>query len=729
MILLLRTCQDLDSPDHEDRNLPGTAPSLSSIFRPRSIAIVGASDRPGSRSAELLGNLRSVGYPGAILPVNPGRDRVADLQCWPSLSALPEVPEMVTIGLASDRVLDVVREAIGAGSKALAIVAAGFAEAGPAGAALQEEIARLCREANVLLCGPNCLGVWSRIDRVSYWLAEGNPLPESGLGLVIQSGALASSIMDPMERRGISFDVIATVGNEAVLTAGDYLGEMASDPRIRAMAVVVEAIRDADRFLGSVDDAVARGKPVFVVKLGRSDAGRRAAMAHTASVAGEDLVARAVLAQHGATLVDDLDELIEHLVLARAYPAGIGQRVLYVTVSGAGAGLVGDLATSAGSPPVPLDPSVAGQLTELLPGVHVGNPLDIAWAGDQPGVFAKCLEIAARSTEIDAVAVALNVAHAIHPDGTRFYLEQVEAAGAFRASGKPTVVLTLTAGDLDPAIADASRRLDLPLLAGARPAVSAIVRATGGMPERRTSPASTGDDPSIRASGGTVPAPTGEILDEVESKRILASWGLRPVAEEVVGSVDAALEAAARIGYPVVLKALVAGVTHKSELDVVRLGIASPDRLRVAYVEIEERVRSAGMALEGVVIQASIEQAHELLVGIKVDDVFGPIVVLGWGGIFVEILRETSIRRAPLRREDAIAMIDGLRGIEILKGARGRPPSDLEALVRTLLGLSDFAIGADSSIEAVDVNPLMLGAVGEGAVMVDASIQTRASHA
>jgi succinyl-CoA synthetase beta subunit len=226
-----------------------------------------------------------------------------------------------------------------------------------------------------------------------------------------------------------------------------------------------------------------------------------------------------------------------------------------------------------------------------------------------------------------------------------------------------------------------------------------------------------------------VPAPTGEILDEVESKRILASWGLRPVAEEVVGSVDAALEAAARIGYPVVLKALVAGVTHKSELDVVRLGIASPDRLRVAYVEIEERVRSAGMALEGVVIQASIEQAHELLVGIKADDVFGPIVVLGWGGIFVEILRETSIRRAPLRREDAIAMIDGLRGIEILKGARGRPPSDLEALVRTLLGLSDFAIGAGSSIEAVDVNPLMLGAVGEGAVMVDASIQTRASHA
>ncbi len=636
---------------------------------------------------------------------------------------------MVTIGLASDRVLDIVREAIGTGSKALAIVAAGFAEAGPDGAALQGEIARLCREHQVLLCGPNCLGVWSRIDRVSYWLAEGNDLPESGLGLVIQSGALASSIMDPMERRGVAFDVIATVGNEAVLTSGDYLAEMAADPRIRAAAVVVEAIRDADRFLDSVDEAVAHGKPVFVVKLGRSDAGRRAAMAHTASIAGEDLVARAVLEQHGATLVNDLDELIEHLVLARAYPAGIARRLLFVTVSGAGAGLVGDLATSADCPPLPLDPSTTGQLAALLPGVQVGNPLDVAWAGDQPGVFAKCLEIATRSPEIDALAVALNVAYAMHPDGTRFYLEQVEAAGAFSATGKPAVVFTLTGGALDPAISEATRRLDLPLLSGARPGVNAIAAATGRTRRNKASPGSVGDRPSVKRTTGSMPAPTGEVLDEVVSKRHLASWGLRPVAEDVAGSIEAAIEAAGRIGYPVALKAMATGLTHKSDLDVVRVGIASPERLRDAYVDIVNRVRSAGMTLEGVIVQAFIEHAHELIVGIKSDEVFGPVIVLGWGGIFVEILREASIRRAPIRRDDAVAMIDGLRGSEILKGARGRPPADLDALVNALLGLSDFAISAGPNIESVDINPLMVGAEGEGAVMVDASIQTRATDA
>ena len=695
-----------------------TAPrrSLDSLFRPRSIAIVGASDRPGSRGAELLENLRSIGYAGTIYPVNPSRFEVAGMPCYQSLLDLPEVPEMVAIGVASDRVLDVVRAAASIGSRGVSVVGAGYAESSESGRQLQASLVALCRDHGIALCGPNCLGVWSRVDHVAYWLAGGSDLPLSGLGLVIQSGALASSLMDPLERRGIAFDIIATIGNEADLTAADYIGEMALDPRIRAIGVVVEAIRDADRFIEAIRTARDRGASVFVMKLGRSDSGRRAAMAHTASIAGEHRVAHAVLSQHGTVMVDDLDVLIEDLVLAGAYPQGLGPNVLYATVSGAGAGLVADIASTSIGPPVALPDDVRAGIAEIMPGVQIANPLDVAMAGDQPGLFGRCMAIAAASAGVDAAAVALNVPFATHPDGTRFYVEQVEAMAALRAAGKPAVAFTLTSGDLDPTVRATADRLGIPVLMGASEAIRAMSSVHAPLPERmpETAPQLT----------GIIPQASGEILNEVESKRILATWGLSAVAEEVAGTADQAVDSADRIGYPVVLKGLARNLVHKSDVGAVRLNLRSAVEVRSAFADVAGALAVASAPLEGIVVQATVEDGLELLVGVKRDEVFGHVVILGWGGVFVEILRQPSIRKAPVDLVEAHRMIDELPGAEILRGVRGRPAADVAALAQALVGVSGFAVAAGDAVWAIDINPIFVRPAGLGAVMVDATIVT-----
>lgn len=693
--------------------------SLDSVFRPRSVAIVGASDRPGSRGAELLSNLRSIGYPGTIMAVNPSRSEVAGIRCFPTLGDLPEVPALVAIGVSAERTLPVVEQAMSLGAGAIAIVGAGYAESGTDGARLQAEIAERCARRGVALCGPNCLGVWSRLDRMSLWLAEGSPLPLSGLGLVIQSGALASSLMDPLQRRGIAFDVIATVGNEAGVTTSDYLAEMVEDPRVRAVAVVIEAIRNVDGFLTALQTARSAGKPVFVVKLGRSETGRRAALAHTASIAGDHDVARAVLRQYGAEVVEDLDRLLESLVLASRFPDGVGERILYVTVSGAGAGLVADLVSAHAGAPTPIPTEIDATIRALMPGVELSNPLDVAMAGDRPGLFAQCIDAAAACPDIDGVAVALNVPFAVHSDGTRFYVEQVDALAAVTAAGKPAVAFTLTTGAIDPAVVESAVRAGVALLMGADAGVRALVR-------RR--PASrAGRQPRAGRGRGELPPSGPAILDELHSKRILASWGLTVVEEVAACTADDAVEAAARIGYPVAVKVVAEGLVHKSDVGGVRTDLRSAGEVRRAFHEIIDQVATqTTTAPKGAVVQRQVEGGTESIIGIKRDDIFGPVVVLGWGGIFVEVLRELTIRRVPIGTADAHEMIAELRGAAILTGARGRPPADVEALAEALVCLSDFAVTAGERVEAVDVNPILVGAAGHGAVVVDAMIQTRA---
>ncbi len=709
---------------------PGTSrEAIEALFRPRSIALLGASDRAGSRGAELVANLRGIGYTGTIYPINPRHASVAGLACYPTLRDLPEVPEMVAIGIPRAGVLEAVETCAAIGARAIGIVGAGYAESGSEGAALQARIADVCRSAGIALSGPNCLGVWSRLDHVAYWLAGGNPLPLTGLGLIIQSGALASSIMDPLGRRGIAFDVIATTGNEAVVTASDYMALMLSDDRIHALGMVIEGFRDPDGFVRAAEAAAELGKPVVCLKLGRSEGGRLAALAHTASLAGSADATRAVLRQVGVRQVRDLDEVLESMTLLARYPSDLGHGIVFTSVSGAACGLIADVADDAGVSPAVLSSATTAAMSALMPDVSVGNPLDVALAGDRPGLFRACVEVVVRDPVVDTVVIALNVPYAETPDGTAFYLDQVSAGAAAIAAGKRCLALTLTSGELDPKVVEACRELRIPLLQGLAPAMAAIAAA---WPPGRDAPRSP-RPANLQADSAAPPlAPLGPgetTYSESVSRALLVEYGIPVVEEGIAASADEAVQLAGQIGFPVVLKIHAPNLPHKTDVGGVRLGLSNGQAVRSAYEGIvrSARTRRPDADVRGALVQAMAGPGIEVILGMKRDATFGPLVLVGLGGTWVEILRDFALRRPPIDEQEALRMIETLQGAALLRGARGGVPADLEALCRCVAAFSRLVAAHGQRLEAIDVNPLIV--LAHGCVAVDALLVPRADDA
>jgi acyl-CoA synthetase (NDP forming) len=708
---------------------PGTSrEAIEALFRPRSIALLGASDRAGSRGAELIANLRSIGYAGTIYPVNPRHASVAGVACYATLRDLPEAPDMVAIGIPKADVLEAVETCATIGARAVGIVGAGYAEAGSAGAALQGRIADVCRSAGIALSGPNCLGVWSRIDHVAYWLAGGNSLSLTGLGLIIQSGALASSIMDPLGRRGLAFDVISTTGNEAVVTASDYMSHMLSDDRIHALGIVIEGFRDPDGFIRAAEAAAKLGKPVVCLKLGRSEGGQRAALAHTASLAGSADATRAVLRQVGVRQVRDLDELLEAMTLLARYPSGLGQGIVFMSVSGAACGLIADLADDAGMRPVVLSRATTAAISDLMPDVSVGNPLDVALAGDRPGLFRACVEVVVRDPVVDTVVIALNVPHAETADGTAFYLDQVSAGAAVVAAGKSCLALTLTSGELDPKVVAACREMGIPLLQGLAPAMAAIVAARSPGRDARRNLLTA----NLQTDSAPTPLPPlgpGETTySEPVSKALLAEFDIPVVEERIAASPDEAVQLARQIGFPVVLKIHAPNLPHKTDAGGVRLGLTNGRAVRSAYEAIlrSVRARRPDADVRGALVQAMVGPGVEVILGMKRDATFGPLVLVGLGGTWVEIQRDFALRRPPIDEPEALRMIDSLQGAALLHGARGGAPADLEALCRCVAAFSRLVAAHGRRLEAIDVNPLIV--LPHGCVAVDALVVPRAGN-
>jgi len=704
---------------------PGSSrTAIEVLFRPRSIALVGASDRPGSRGAELVANLRSIGYGGAIYPVNPRRSSVAGLDCYPTLRDLPETPDMVAIGIPKAGVLEAVETCAAIGARAMGIVGAGYAESGDQGAELQARIASVCRSAGIALSGPNCLGIWSRLDKVAYWLAGGNPLPFSGLGLIIQSGALASSIMDPLDHRRLAFDVIATTGNEAVVTASDYLSHFVVDDRIHAIAMVLEGFRDPEGFVRAAESAAEIGKPVVCLKLGRSEGGRRAALAHTASLAGSDDAVRAVLRQVGVRQVRDLDELLETMVLLARYPRGLRPGIVFTSVSGAACGLISDLAADAGIRPAPLSIATTAAISDLMPDVSVGNPLDVALAGDRPGLFKACVDVLVGDPGIDTVAITLNVPYAGAPDGTSFYVDQVAAGSSAVLASKTCLALTLTSGELDPQVIAACEGLKIPLLQGLAPSLAAIAVALtpGGTLRNHRAPT---DHPNP-TKNPLPPLEPGQVAyDEAVSKALLAEFGIPVVKERVAESAQEAVELAARIGYPVVMKIHAPNVAHKTDAGGVRLNLRNAAAVRSAYHAIVRSVQSRrpDADVRGVLVQAMAGPGVEVILGMQRDELFGPLILLGLGGTWVEIQRDFELRRPPIDEADALGMVDALRGRAILYGARGGTAVDVGSLCRCVAAFSNLVASHGPRLEAIDINPLIV--MSSGCVAVDALVVPR----
>lgn len=707
---------------------PSAAPrDLRPLLDPRSIAVVGASE--SSRvGANMVRNLLQAGYRGRIYPVNPRYEQVMGLRCYPSLLDIPDEVEAVVVGIGARYVLPTLREAAQKGVRAAVVATVGFAEAGEEGAARQCELEELAAQHGMLVCGPNCMGLISFVNRQAMYIgAIPTRLPVGRVGAVCQSGSVAIALL---QSGRVGFSHLISSGNGAVVEVAEYLAYLVEDPHTDVLLAFIEGFRKPGLFLRVADRARELGKPLIALKVGASRKAAVASLAHTGTLAGSDQVCDAMFRQKGVIRVRDVDEMIETGVLfstlARRRPRG--GRVGAVTVSGGQIGMLLDLAEPLGLDFPELTERTRASLAEVLPFVPaLSNPLDAWGTGDVEQAYPACLELLADDDNVDVVLV---VEDAPSTEGQPMSSTPMHVArAAARVAGrtdKPVVFATTVSGAVDSRVAATLAEAGVPLLLGSREslgAIAALVRfeATrkrleqGGAAEDRAPPASR--------RPLAIPGPH-RALSEWESMQVLSDYGIPVVPQSLAHSADEAVAAAECLGFPVAVKVCSADLAHKSEVGAVRLGLEDAGGVRRAYGAVLENVSRAAptAAIEGVLVQRMVSGV-EMIAGLQRDPEFGPVVLVGIGGVLVEVLRDVSLRLAPLTRFDAEAMLGELRGRALLDGYRGQPPADREAIVGVLLALSRLALDWDEQLETVDINPLVV--TPGGAFAADALIVLR----
>jgi acyl-CoA synthetase (NDP forming) len=690
---------------------------LTPLLAPSSVAIFGASNDPTRISGRSLRYYREAGYQGALYPINPTRDTVQDLRAYPDIAAVPGPVECAVIAVPASLAIEAMEACVVKGVKAVVMFTAGFAEIGPEGRAMQERITEIASTSGIRLCGPNCLGLFNmRIGHTptfSSFLEEG-PTPAGPLGMVTQSGAFGTHLLALTARRGISVGVWLSTGNEADVSVADGISFLADDPATTAIACYVEAIKDGAAFAEAVARARANGKPVIAMKVGGSTIGAAAAASHTASLAGSDAVYDAALRQLGVERAKTPADLVEIAYACTRGRLPRSRRLAVVTMSGGAGVLMADAAEEEGLELTPLSEDSQKEVLSWVPFAAPRNPVDVtAQALNDPTILDKGFDLLLGKENFPAM-VGFFTTWASSPQMAEPLFQSVSAA----AARYPDCCFALSA-IASPEMQRRYEAAGVGLYEDPWRAVASIAAAMR-CAERLSSPPL----PVPPVPQNLPPLPQGPI-GEHEAKRILAAAGIPVLAEFLATSAAEAEAGAAKVGDRLVLKIVSPQITHKTEIGGVMLDIAAADA-GSAYDRLVERVRARAplATIDGVLLSPMVKGGVEMILGVQDDPVFGPVVLLGLGGIFVEVLRDVTFRIAPFGVEEAHRMIAELRGAAILKGARGQPPSDLDALARALSHLSLFATAQRGRFTSIDINPLLVRPNGEGAAALDALILT-----
>lgn len=703
-------------------------PDLRPLLAPQSIAVVGASDRPGAGSI-VLDNLRRLSFPGPVYPVNPRYSELGGWRCYSNLKDIPGPVDSVAILLSYRQVLPALEQAAAIGAKAAWVLASGFAEAGPEGKALQDDVVACARAHGIALCGPNCVGVVNLHARAgTYSAALPATLKPGHVGAVLQSGAICLGIAN--SNRGVGFSTLISSGNEAALDNADYISHLVDDPQTRVIIAFVEGFKHPENFISAAERARQAGKPLLVVKVGRSAVAQRATLAHTGSLAGSGAVHDAVFRKHGVIRLDGLDELLEaaELFLKAPLPAGRGMGLL--TLSGGQIGLVGDLMQGIDLDLPELGEDARRKLAQVLPPYsNIANPLDAWGAGDFEETYPACMEILGRQENIHLLAVSRDSPPGIAEREVWQSSVIVDAAARVAgASGKPVVVFSNMATGFDKAVQDRADAQGLPMLQGTRAslrAIQALVQHAEFLrrPVRQPGPSPVSLQVLARIKNDLSQQPAG--LNENASKQLLAEYGVPVTHEALARSATEAARLAKEIGAPVALKIQSSDIQHKTEAGGVVLSLTGARAIRQAFDQIMRNARSYNRSarIEGVLVQEMVPaDAVEVIVGSSNDEDFGPVVVFGLGGIMVELFKDSVLRLAPVSLEEAHEMIASIRGAALLRGFRGRLAADAEALADAIVRVSHLACDLQDEIAAVDINPLMVRPQGLGVLAADALV-------
>lgn len=689
---------------------------LYPLFYPKSVAVVGASPE-GGYGLRVVNALQSYGFAGPIYPINPNYGEIAGLPAFPEIGATPGPVEAVAIAVPSRAVPGVVRQAIAAGVKGGAAFGSGFAEAGEGGVALQAELREICGQ-HFPLVGPNCLGVLSYANRSPLWSIPTGRQHENGtVGIVAQSGNMALTLMS--STRGLSPAYVVSAGNQAVVDAVDVMSFFLVDPQIRAIAAVIEGLSDVAKFRRVAERAAERDIPIVVLKIGRSEKGSRAAVAHTGSLTGSDQLYDALFQQYGVIRVDDLEELAEtaKLLAGSKRPAGTGLAVF--ASSGGECGLLSDLATTNELELPDLLPETREALIEVLPQfANPYNPLDMTAAGWGNHDMIRDVALLMASTPgVDIAAMVGDTTRASGPLSATGWDKMISGLSEAQSLTQIPIAIINTMTDTADAMTDGLQEQGVIQLVGAANATRAIghagryARWQQHRPAERTTMV-VNPERQARARALLPPSGSGGVSETV-SKELLRLYGIPVPAGAISGSLDAAIEIANNIGYPIVLKVEAEGVFHKTEIGGVVTGINTEPQLRSAYHRLLERVHAALPAgsLQGIRVERMVSGLIELLVGGRNDPVFGPVVVAGLGGILVEALQDSVTRLAPVDSADGKAMLNSLRTAAILGRYRGREPVDLDAAGELIAAASHLLVELPE-IRELDLNPVLAGPDG-----------------
>ncbi|MGA4841264.1 acetate--CoA ligase family protein [Streptomyces sp. G45] len=697
--------------DVSGRPLHADVPDLDRFFRPESVAVVGASDAEGRPNTGVTRQLVTWAERiGARLhPVHPTRATVFGRRCVPSVGDL-EGPVDVAVLLVKDP-LPVIEELADAKAKFAVAFASGFAETGESGAAAQERLAAACARSGLRLLGPN--------TNLNAFETFRDDLTGPAIALITQSGHQGRPLFT-LQELGVRLSHWAPTGNEADLETADFLSYFAEQPEVGAIAAYVEGLKDGRAFLLAADRAARRGVPVVAVKVGRTEAGARTAASHTGKLTGADAVVDAAMRQFGVVRVDGLDELQDTAtLLARARPPRADGIAVYSISGGTGAHFA-DLATRAGLRLPTLSDAKQAELHEWIPHyLNVANPVDNG--GHPVGDWRGPKIIDALLDDPSIGVLVCPITGPFPPLSDKLARDLVDAAE--RTDKLVCVVWGSPVGTEDAyrsTLLGSSRVATFRTFANCVTAVRAYLDHHRFTASYRSPFDEAPRTPSPSSRKARALLRPGELLSEHAAKQLLRAYGIRVPREQLVTSAAAAVRAAGLVGYPVVMKASGARIAHKTELGLVKVGLTSASQVRDAYRDLTDIARYEGVDLDGVLVCQMVERGVEMVVGVTQDDLFGPTVTVGIGGVLVEVLRDTAVAVPPFGEDQARAALDSLRGRALLDGVRGAPPSDLDALVEVVLRVQRMALELGDSLAELDINPLMVLARGQGAVALDA---------
>ena len=688
-----------------------TKNTLDSLFRPKSIAVIGASSTPTKIGGVPIAHLKRYGYKGPIYPVNPQNDTIQDLRAYKSVKDVGQEIDLAIVAVPAAIALNALKEAAEAKVKSVVLFTSGFAEIGEAGAKAQREIAELSRTSGMRILGPNCLGVMSGATSVyaTFSPVAGTGIAKVGnIGLVSQSGAFGGFAYSLARDRGLGLSHWVTTGNESDVELADCLDWLVDDEATKVILAYMEGCRDGAKLLRALDKARAAKKPVVIVKVGRTELGAAAAASHTAALAGADAIYDAVFKQYGVWRAGTIEEAFDVAYGVSVAGVARGKSIGMLTVSGGAGVMMADAAASLDLDAKPMPEAAQKQILSRISFASAVNPVDVTGqVGQDPEVMPLAYKLMLEDVGYDSMVVFQSAAGLSPLRGNEVVQQAVEMRAKY--PDRIFAVVSLFTPERHKALDDGR------VLAFADPARA--IRAIAALASYATlgPPAAKADAlPKVELPRGT--------LSEAGALANLKAAGIPVMPHKVAANAGEAAAAADAFGYPVVAKIVSPDILHKTEIGGVMLNLQTKEQVAKAFDELMSRAKTAkpDAKIEGVLVAPMIRDGIECILGVQRDPVFGPVVMFGLGGVLVEALRDVSFRLAPFDKAEARRMIDSIKARAVLDGWRGAPAADVDVLADALVALSRYAAAAGDKLESIDINPFVIMPKGKGAMALDA---------